>query len=119
MSFDINQVDEITVHFSSESKLPPVKYRGKGLEKFRRLVLSSPQYGVVPVVIDDDSSFEKESPEIKPKTKKTPKHRPSANGYTHANLTYSDNTANKGKSAVDLAREMQRQAESAMGINFQ
>jgi hypothetical protein len=140
MSFDINTVEEIHVKFSLESQLPPVIYKGKGLEKFRRLVLSSPQYGAVnqPVVVDEDSSdrsSEDSSLELPKKSKskkltKPPKtkhashashtNRPSANGYTHANLSYApaDIIASKGKSAVDLGREMQRQAESAMNMKF-
>lgn len=133
MSFDINTVAEIHVKFSPDTKLHPVIYKGKGLEKFRRLVLSSPQYGTVtqPVVVDEDSS-EDSSLEIPKKSKskkstKPPKtkdasntNRPSANGYTHANLSYAptDTTAINGKSAVDLGREMQRQVESSMGMKF-
>lgn len=117
---DINDIEEIHVKFSEDSGLKDVIYRGKGLEKFRRLVISSPVYGEsTPHVID---SFSDEEEDVGKKKKSKPKakgkEQATANGYVQTSLDYSATHATKGKSAIDLAREMQKQAESASGIKF-
>ena len=127
-SLNINDVEEILVRFANGDE---IIYKGKGLEKFRRLLADSPAYGEVKgrrgqnvLVVDDDYSpdddVETRVPVEKPKTKKgKPKKGPSIgpNGYHTADLDYSTGAA-KGRSPMDLAREMQRQAEQASGIKF-
>ena len=116
---DINTVEEIQVRYENGEE---VIYRGKGLEKLRRMLLESPAYGEIaenvgPTIVDTCASEEEE--EVKPvKTKKSIKKPATANGYITADLNYAPNAASKSKSAVDLAREMQRQAEQASGIKF-
>jgi hypothetical protein len=119
---DINEILEIHVKYPEESGLDDVIYRGKGLEKFRRLIISSPAYGECagPTVVEECSYDEDRSSvrsESSKKGKKTKSKVPAtANGYIQTDLNYSQ--ATKGKSAMDLAREMQKQAESAAGFKF-
>lgn len=128
---DINNVEEILVRFADGNE---VIYKGKGLEKFRRLVSASPAYGEVKgrrpqaqtLIIDEYSDEEEEEEPIpvksatKKKGKAKGKAKPSVgpNGYHTADLDYAPNVANKGRSPMDIAREMQRQAEQASGIKF-
>jgi hypothetical protein len=119
---DINDVDEIHVKFPESSGMKDVIYRGKGLEKFRRLIISSPAYGdSTPHVIDSFSEDEEDTgkkKKTKPKKGKDRKEQATANGYVQTSLDYSGSQATKGKSAIDLAREMQKQAENAAGFKF-
>lgn len=101
---NINDISEIKVSFSDGQE---VIYRGKGLEKFRRLISDSPPYGSVKIVEEDSGE---EVPDVKQK----PKKEKSANGYVKTDLSYGPV---KGKSAMDSAREMQKQAELT-GIKF-
>ncbi len=125
MSFDINNVEEIQVRYADGNE---VIYRGNGLEKFRRMVLTSPALGEVEpvsttIVVDTDDSDVDESNVVpqkksskKPSKKASaPAKATSANGYATADLNYAPA---KGMSAMDMAKEMQRQAEKISGINF-
>jgi hypothetical protein len=112
MEFDINEVEEIQVRFVNGDE---IIYKGLGLEKIRRLICSSPSLELPKktVVVEDC-----DSPELKPR--KSTKDRGGAssntiNGYASANLNYA---TSKGKSAVDIAKEMQRKAEQESGIKF-
>jgi len=106
--FDINDVEEIQVRYLSGDE---IIYKGLGLEKIRRLICSSPAMEVQKkVVVVEDC----ESPELKPQRNKTS----TINGYASANLNYSSGTSSKNKSAVDIAKEMQRKAEQDSGIKF-
>lgn len=108
MEFDINDVEEIQVRYISGDE---IIYKGLGLEKFRRLICSSPALEVPKkVVIVDDC----ESPDVKPRRNKTS----TINGYASANLNYASGSSSKNKSAVDIAKEMQRKAEQESGIKF-
>lgn len=117
-SFNINDAKEIVVRLESGDE---IIYKGKGLEKFRRLMVASPAYGEYQnvVVVEEYSD---EEPNIKPQranskkvsSKKGPTVGP--NGYHTADLDYT--SSSKGRSAVDIARDMQRQAEKASGIKF-
>lgn len=125
--FNVNDVEEILVRFATGDE---IIYKEKGLEKLRRLMASSPAYGEakgkqhqgITVVDDYSDSYEEDTP-VKPKKtpskKVKPKKGPSIapNGYHTADLDYSA-SASKGKSAIDIARDMQRQAEQASGIKF-
>jgi hypothetical protein len=119
--FDINEIEEIQVRSQEGNE---VIYRGKGLEKFRRMMIMSPQYGeTIPEaktstkIVDNYSSEDDHEPS---KSKKAPKKEKSAYGYLKQDLNYSPSqvSSSKNKSAVDIAKEMQRQAEEASGIKF-
>lgn len=129
-NFDINNVEEILVRFADGNE---VIYKTKGLEKLRRLISASPAYGESKskathrtTVIDEyeEEEFEEEEPAplrsksqvSKVKAKKSPSVGP--NGYHTADLDYAPAAVNKGRSPMDIAREMQRQAEQASGIKF-
>lgn len=126
MSFDINNVEEIQVRYADGNE---VIYRGNGLEKFRRMMTLSPALGEVEpasttIVVDTDDSdadvdaavvTTKKSSKKPSKKASVPAKAASVNGYATADLNYAPA---KGMSAMDMAKEMQRQAEKASGINF-
>ena len=136
MVMDINDVDEILVTFRTGQQ---VIYKGKGLEKLRILMKSSPPLQIQPsVTVIDNFSDDEEAASAPTKTKKNhkkdrhavsvPAHLSDAQqtpptkatnegGYVRRDLNYAPVPSN-GRSAIDLAREMQRQAESSSGINF-
>lgn len=115
MSFNINDVEQIQVSFLDGR--PDVIYKNKGLEKIRRLMLTSPALGEEVQVIDTFSEEESISPVPAKKTTKKPTKKPSvpSGGYETADLQYAPTA---GKSAMELAREMQKQAEQNSKINF-
>lgn len=130
--FDINDVEEIFVRFADGRE---VVYKGRGLEKFRRLVSASPAYGeevnvkattiVIETNSDEDEDAEPEPVVVKKKstsTKKTAKKKSGPkvgpNGYHQADLNYAPPAASKGRSPMDMAREMQREAEKSSGMKF-
>lgn len=133
--FNINNVEEILVRFVDGQE---VIYKGKGLEKLRRLVSSSPAYGEVKgrratqqttiVDYDDHQEDEDEDDDDLPPTHaqargKAKKSSPAGpvvgrDGYHVSELDYTPKATNKGRSPMDIARDMQRQAESASGIKF-
>ena len=108
--FDINEVEEIQVRYLSGDE---IIYKGLGLEKVRRLISSSPSLEVPKKVVVDNCDYD--SPELKPRKNKTN----TINGYASANLNYASGSSNKNKSAVDIAKDMQRRAEQDSGIKFQ
>lgn len=114
MNFNVNDVEQIQVSFLDGR--PDVIYKNKGLEKFRRLMLSSPALGEDVLVVDTFSD-EEPSPVPSKKATKKPSKKPSVTpgGYATADLQYAPS---KGKSAMDIAREMQKQAEQNSKINF-
>lgn len=127
---DINLVSEITVVMRDGKR---VIYRGKGVEKLRRLIKNSPPLKSPshkekePVVVEeygsedsgeisdersDDSSVE----ERRPRKSKSGKKQPNG-GYNTVSLDYK--TAAPGTlSPHDLAKEMQRQAFASSGIKY-
>jgi hypothetical protein len=124
--FDINDAEEILVRFTNGNE---IIYKGKGLEKLRRLMTNSPAYGeqknrrFVTTIVEDEYSDPEDVPvSNKPMRTKSgkPKKGPSIGpgGYHTADLDYSPSSANKTKSPMDIARDMQRQAEQASGIKF-
>lgn len=131
--FNINNVEEILVRFVDGQE---VIYKGKGLEKLRRLVSLSPAYGEIKgrratqqtTIVDyDDPEEDDEEPlshaqahaPAKGKTKKSSAGPVvGRDGYHVSELDYTPKAANKGRSPMDIARDMQRQAESASGIKF-
>jgi hypothetical protein len=135
-SFDVNSVDSIVIKFLSGEE---IEYTGRGLEKLRKLMVSSPAYGEAArrVVVDDDD--EAEEVPSRPKQKKSGRSRRdeeaedrypaprSASGYNVVPLQYSSDARDavsagglpsKGRSAMDVASEMRRQAEATSGIRF-
>jgi len=109
-NFDINEVEEIQVRYVGGDE---IIYKGLGLEKIRRLICSSPHLEMPKksIVVDD-----LESPDMTPRRNKINDTVNSARGYASTNLDYK--AASKGKSAVDIAKEMQRKAEEGSGIKF-
>lgn len=123
--FNINEVEEIHIKFKKENGRPPIIYRGNGLEKIRRLISQSPVYGCV-VIEEDDGDGDDHGSEDEgvdgDKIVETPKKgkvsKPqvtTSNGYIQQNLQYAPSN---GKCAMDLARDMQKQAENLSGIKF-
>lgn len=129
--FDINDTTEILVRFADGNE---IIYKGKGLEKIRRLMVNSPAYGelkgrgrgATTTVVEEYSDYSdaEETPVLavvatKKKSNK-PKKGPSIGpgGYHTADLDYAPSGTNKGRSPMDIARDMQRQAEQASGIKF-
>lgn len=127
--FDINDTTEILVRFADGNE---IIYKGKGLEKIRRLMVNSPAYGepkgrgrraTTTVVEEYSDDSDVETPVLAVATKKKsnkPKKGPSIGpgGYHTADLDYAPSGTNKGRSPMDIARDMQRQAEQASGIKF-
>jgi len=128
-NFDINDAEEILVRFADGNE---IIYKGKGLEKLRRLMATSPAYGeakdrgrrqTTTVVEEYSSGSDDATPVLTVATKKKsnkPKKGPSIGpgGYHTADLDYAPVGTNKGRSPMDIARDMQRQAEQASGIKF-
>lgn len=118
MLFDINNVESIHIKFSPDAGMQDVIYKGKGLEKIRRMMTLSPPYGndPQPLLVEGYSSEEEH---IKPTRGKRDKKKEvkTANGYIQTDLNYASSSTSK-KSAVDLARDMKTQAAAA-GFNFE
>lgn len=113
---NINDVEEVTVVLNTGQK---IVYRGKGLEKLRRQMILSPGYGegeeVRQTVVESFSDDDSPSPVPVKKTSKVSGPKIGPNGYHQPDLNYTPST---GKSAVDMAKEMQRQAEKSAGFKF-
>ncbi len=122
---DINSVAEISVTLNNGRDY---LYKGEGLETLRRLMLKSPPLEIVkkPTVIEtcldspeyeeyfDQATSRGDDVDVKPRKGKilTPQGQ---GAYGTADLNYAPV---KGISAVNMAKEMQRQAEQASGIKF-
>lgn len=137
MELDINHIEEVVVKYLDGQELV---FRGRGLEKFRTLIKKSPPLKLqktkrLPKVVEEVSSEEvsseeeesseeasESSEEISPpaprvKNKKAPK---TVNGYNTVHLNYGDTSApgKNGLSPHDIAKNMQRQAETISGIRY-
>jgi len=131
MEFDINHIAEILVRYPDGTE---VVFRGRGLEKLRKLMKISPPLGAAEpvkkqVVVEEASSGAEESgseEEVRPAKKSKKKAPKSTNGYSTVNLDYTGPIAanvdtpgiKKGLSPYDLARDMQRQAEATSKIKY-
>lgn len=115
MEFNLNLVEQISVRYTNGQE---VIYKGRGIEKFRRLVAHSSSYtGSLTTIIEEDDPVEEEVPKNrKPKKNGTGQTSAPSMGYATANLQYA-NAANKDLSPVDIARQLQQQAAAA-GFKF-
>lgn len=126
--FDLDEIKEIQVRTLDGRDLV---YRGAGMGKLVRLILESQRTlsrtatkkpsKVTVIEQDADSDDDNGEDFVKPsKTKsKASKVVNGGTGYVSTELNYTSNPGGSGgKSAVDIAREMQRQAEQASGIKF-
>lgn len=110
---DVNNIEEISVKLSNGDN---IIYKGRGIEKFRRIMAKCPPLGssqespvtVIESLSDDEIPQKKGS--------KGMNMPPTTGSYATANLQYS--APSKGKSAIDIAREMQQHAEKISGIKF-
>jgi hypothetical protein len=138
MEFDLNAVDEILVKFVDGHE---IVFRGRGLEKFRKLMEASPPLrGLVSpkpkqIVIEEESSRSEdegsgsEEKPRRPTKQKTKKNASKQNGgYNTVSLDYGGSPVapnvggtpgvKKGLSPHDIAKEMQRQATAQSGIKY-
>lgn len=125
---DINDLAEVQVRYNNGQE---VVFRGKGLEKLRKMIKVSPPLRTVEpkktkqqvMVVEESGSEEEESSEEKPRPKKT-KSTPVNGGYNTVHLDYGGPKATdvgsgtKALSPYDLAKEMQRQASATSGVNY-
>lgn len=129
--FDLDEIKEIQVRTLDGRDLV---YRGAGMGKLVRLILESQRtlsrtatkkkpskVTVIEQDADSDDDNGEEEHFVKPsRTKsKASKVVNGGTGYVSTELNYTSTPSGSGgKSAVDLAREMQRQAEQASGLKF-
>lgn len=112
MSFGIDDVEEVTVTLKNGQK---IAFRGRGVEKLRKLMATSPPMGASTTTIHVVEGSDDEVP-VKSSKKggKKKHHAPlSAGGYSTVSLEYK----NGGADAMNAAKELQRQAEMS-GIKF-
>lgn len=125
MELDINDVEDILVRYLDGRE---IVFRGKGLEKLRKLMKTSPALKTSKKpkqIVIEESGSEESFEEEKPKKKGKPVHAVNG-GYSTISLDYreptvagSDGLHKPGTmSPHDLAREMQRQATVSSGIKY-
>jgi hypothetical protein len=137
MEFDLNNVEEVLVKFTNGQE---IVFRGRGLEKFRKLVKASPPLQELsppkpkqPIVVEDASSGSEDAAsgseeKPKPPRKKKGKASQQNGGYNTVSLDYGGGPIapnvggtpgiKKGMSPHDIAKEMQRQATATSGIKY-
>ncbi len=113
--YNISDVTEVLVTIQTGQQYV---YRGKGISRLRRVFGTNTTEESIPIIIDDDVDAASDTPDqVKRPTKKKvrPGPPPQTNGYAGMSTNY---TIPKGGSPNDIAKEMQRQAESVSGIRY-
>jgi hypothetical protein len=117
MTFEIGDVDEISVKLKSGDEFV---YKGRGLLKLKKILakLDEPIDVKKKVVVNSNagSSESEDSDSDSEKKSKKQKKIDTAGGYNKVNIKYSSPKGNR--SAMDLARDMQKQAEFGSNIRF-
>ena len=105
-NYDLNDIQEIIVTLNDGKKF---KFIDKGLNRFFRLVTSQVEFE------DENSSIKDQSPKKSSPNQKSKASPATVGGYTAFHLDYSPQN-NGGRSPMDIAKELQKQAHGK--INF-
>ena len=121
MTFGIGDIKQISIELFGGQR---IIYRKDGIERFRKMVID-PKFvkrRPVPSLRADEDSFvelleAEDALEEVPLKKAKPKKVKTTNGYSVVPLDYGF-SGSSDKSPMELAKEMQRQAEASSGMAF-
>jgi len=118
--YTIDEISEILVSLTDGRQFI---YRDKGILNLKKtLNVPSRQRNNIVVIntVDPEEEYEEEEEETPPppknKNQKTSDRPQTSNGYNLIPLNYS--AVKGGKSSMDIAKDLQRQAEAATGVKY-
>ena len=95
-------------------------YREKGILNLKRMLnapsMRSKQHKEITVINNEEEEDQGNSTSASEPLKRTPERPQTSNGYNLIPLNYS--APKGGKSPMDIAKDLQRQAEAASGVKY-